>query len=206
MKAFADGVFLGLVISISVGPVFLLLVQTAASKGIFTAFVASLGSLASDVFILFICLHGLNRLAPAIAQEKWIGYVGVSILAVTGLAMLFTSKTKLIKAPSPGISVPLASALAFIQVLSINSFNPFVIIFWSGLAALINERYGSGGALVFFMTGLFATVAILNLMKVLFAARLSSRMTPRFLSTISIIFGAAVLVVAAILGFQLFWN
>jgi threonine/homoserine/homoserine lactone efflux protein len=206
LKAVTEGIVLGVVVSAMIGPVFFLLVQISVSKGIFTGFLASIGALLSDIILLIFCMGGLNMAESGFFSEEWIGFAGVFILATTGLAIIFAPKLKQETTPFTNFSAPVSTTMAFVQGFSINTFNPFVFVFWTGVAGLIKERYDGYGNTYFFMAGLFTSISILNVLKVLLPHKIKILMTPKILYSISLLCGITLLLFALILGFRILWE
>jgi threonine/homoserine/homoserine lactone efflux protein len=206
LKTVTEGFVLGVIISAMIGPVFFLILQISISKGVFAGLLAGIGSLLSDVIILIFCMSGLNLAGPGIFSEKWIGLVGVFIIAFTGLAIIFAPKLKHVTAPFTNFSAPVSTTMAFVQGFSINTFNPFVFVFWTGVAGMIKERYDGYGNTYIFMAGLFASISILNVLKVVLPHRVKILLTPKILYSISLLCGTALVLFASILGFRILWE
>ena len=88
LEAIVSGVMLGLVLSLLVGPVFFLLIDTSIKKGFKRGVYLSLGVLLSDMF--YIAITYFSSVAAGVVNNyKWeIGWAGGLLLMVFGIVTM----------------------------------------------------------------------------------------------------------------------
>jgi threonine/homoserine/homoserine lactone efflux protein len=177
--AILEGIGMGLLLSLMVGPVFFMLITSSMDQGFRYAAVLALGILVSDLIYVLITYFGVSFLTQSPMIERALGYVGGSILI--GFGISFWSK-KVLDRPNSGglISVKAKKRTAFAKGFGVNGINPFVMLFWISIASLISSRqeWGSADRLNYYF-GLLLTVFGVDLAKAFVAGKLAHLMTPR---------------------------
>ena len=138
LEAIVSGVMLGLVLSLLVGPVFFLLIDTSIKKGFKRGVYLSLGVLLSDMF--YIAITYFSSVAAGVVNNyKWeIGWAGGLLLMVFGIVTML--KKPNIKSADLDLSDNGSSG--WVEVLKgflMNLLNPFVLIFWLGVSGSVSS-------------------------------------------------------------------
>jgi threonine/homoserine/homoserine lactone efflux protein len=175
--AFLEGIGMGVVLSLIIGPVFFALIQNSIENGFRHSIFMALGILLSDSIYVLISYFGVSFLAGNPYFNVILGYLGGSILIGFGV---FSFVKKGMDRPSTGgvVSGKPKRRTGFFKGLGLNGVNPFVLLFWVSVAGLVNlkENYGSWDKAVYYVAVL-VTVFAIDLLKAYLAETLSKYIT-----------------------------
>lgn len=184
MNLILEGMALGMVLSVSIGPIFFALVQTSIREGLAPGVLVATGIWVSDyLFILFTFL-GLSQLSslrdnPTFAMI--FGLVGGLFLIGFGI-VLFVRKP--ISLESLG-SVPRRQTSIFslwVQGFLVNTINPFTILFWltTMTDGVVGRSFGTKEVL-FFFGGIMGTIMFTDFLKAYFADKIRHKLKEKHL-------------------------
>lgn len=171
MSPFLIGVFLGLTITISIGPGFMALFQTSLVRGLRAGFVLATGMLLSDLTLVGVSCFGFAELTMK-GDYRLMGVVAGIILIVMGIVSMirkpdFSHETKI------QVGIQGSPGIILIKGYLLNIVNPFSLIFWAGIAGFASKTWGLQSLNVwFFFTGVFMTAFSTDLMKCYLSNRL----------------------------------
>lgn len=202
IQALLEGVGMGLVLSLMVGPVFFALITASMEQGFRYAFVLALGILVSDLIYVALTFFGVSFLTASPKVETTLGYVGGMILI--GFGIRFFGKKDATRPNSGGIPLPKAKKrTAFIKGFGINGINPFVMLFWISIASLVSlKSTWNNSDVISYYFGLLITVFGIDLLKAFIAGKLSHLMTPKL--RLNLNRGVGVLV--SYFGLKMIWS
>ena len=193
LEAIVSGVMLGLVLSLLVGPVFFLLIDTSIKKGFKRGVYLSLGVLLSDMF--YIAITYFSSVAAGVVNNyKWeIGWAGGLLLMVFGIVTML--KKPNIKSADLDLSDNGSSG--WVEVLKgflMNLLNPFVLIFWLGVSGSVS----SGNSFTYMHTVIFfisvlTTVFLTDVIKAWSASKLRDFLKPNLLIWVNRVSGFGLL-------------
>ena len=174
---------LGLFLAFMLGPVFFVLLETAAIKGFRAAISFDLGVIIADTVFLFIAYLSTTKLLERIKDDPALFIFGGVILTTYGVMTFIQTKKSLPQEEeSPDIrklgkSDYLGLAL---KGFLLNFINVGVLGFWLGLIIVFGPRLEmqSDRILVFFSTVL-VTYLIVDVFKILLAKKLNRKLTPK---------------------------
>lgn len=193
LDAILGGLSLGFVLALLVGPVFFMLLDISIKKGFRHAFFLSLGVVASDAFFILISVFSSSVLNLITDNKTPVGIVGGSLLIGFGLSFLL--KKPHIK--SDELILTKHNGAGWIEIMkgfSMNVLNPFVPLFWIGVAAgLSAEKFDSTHTIVFYSSALL-TIFSTDLMKAWFAFRLKRFLNPGILRKFQILSGTGLII------------
>lgn len=201
MHALGDGISMGLVLSVMVGPVFFTLIQNSLEHGFKYAAALALGILISDFVYVLITYFGISILSGFSNFEWYLAVFGGVVLTGFGISSFF-KKTK-DRPITGGIPLPKAKKrTAFLKGFSINGINPFVLLFWISIAGLvaIKEEYDRFDIGIYYL-GILGTVFVVDLLKAFVAKRLQAFITPKIMKGLNKMVGIALI----LFGMRLFW-
>lgn len=200
--AILEGISMGLLLSLMVGPVFFTLITASMEQGFRYASVLALGILISDLIYVGITYFGISLLTESPMIEKTLGYAGGAILV--GFGISFWRKKQSERPSSGGIPLPKAKKrTAFAKGFGINGINPFVMLFWISIASMITLKSSWSKSDVFsYYFGLLFTVFGIDLLKAFVAGKLSHLMTPR----LRMILNKGVGVLVCYFGLKMIWS
>ncbi len=197
MAALVSGVKIGLLLSIFIGPIFFLLIQTSAEEGLRSGLRIGLGIWVSDMLYILLAYFGLATIRKILESEQYpliAGSIGGGILLIFGFtALLLPPKTP--NYPGVGIEIPRSSFLSlFFKGVMVNGFNPFTGFFWLGIMStvLVDRNFSQQEIRTFFLTTLL-TIMLLDVLKMLLSDWISTYFKPVHYLWLRRISGAALM-------------
>jgi threonine/homoserine/homoserine lactone efflux protein len=193
--AILKGLVLGLLLSISVGPIIFAIIKQSVNNGHKAGYTFVAGVSASDITLVLICNFFTTLFTSAINHSTAIAVTGSIFLVVVGIYTLFFKKVvtdqdnnlvekKFRKRDLAGI---------FLSGYFMNILNPGVFIFWFAWTAAIVGDAASTPNPVNYKFTVFITcllfVLLTDIAKVAVAGKLRSKLTPRNLRYINKISG-----------------
>lgn len=195
---------LGLFLAFLLGPVFFVLLETAAIKGFRAALAFDLGVVVADVAFLFIAYLSTTKLLNKIKDDPALFLFGGVILATYGLmTFLQTKKVFQQEEQTPEIRKLNKSDYLGLAVKGflINFINVGVLGFWLGLIIVFGPKMEMQTERIFvFFGAVLVTYFVIDLFKILLAKKLNRKLTPgriyfmkRAISILLIIFGGVLI-------------
>ncbi|HLS31656.1 MAG TPA: LysE family transporter [Flavobacteriaceae bacterium] len=185
---------LGIVLAFLFGPVFFVLLETAAIKGIRAAIVFDIGVILADLAFLLIAYFSTSRLLESIKDEPGLFIFGGTILITYGI-ITFIKEKKIIPLPKDQDvrKIKRGDWLGYIaKGFLLNFVNIGVLGFWLGLIIAFGPTMDmQPNRIVVFFAAILVTYFIVDLLKIILAKKLNHRLTPnliyKFKRTISVI-------------------
>lgn len=181
LEAIVSGLTLGFVLSLLVGPVFFLLIDTSIKKGFKRAIWLAVGVLMSDAF--YIAITYFSSTATGVMNNyQWeIGWGGGILLIVFGVVTIL--KKPHIK--SSDLDLTVNGGSLWKEVLKgflMNFLNPFVFIFWLGVSGSVSsgKSFTYMHTVIFFIAVL-STVFLTDVLKAWTASKLRTFLKPNLL-------------------------
>jgi threonine/homoserine/homoserine lactone efflux protein len=174
------GLLFGLLLSFVLGPVFFALLQTSLEKGFKAGFFMAIGISLSDSLYIVITYSGISKLAENMQLKFALGLIGALILIGFGINSLLKP------VPRKGLkNIHMNSNSCMRKIVKgfmLNSLNPFILIFWLGVAGLVSieMEYSFNQASTFYV-GVVAMVLSMDITKSFLANKLRNMITPRFM-------------------------
>lgn len=197
----------GLSLAILVGPILFSLIQTSMEKGAWAGLLVGMGIWVSDLLFIGATLGGLSYLHsltnwPHFENTMSIG--GGVILLFIGASVFFRQPEKTeTNLPEKKFTTGLAH---FGQGFLVNTVNPFTVFFWLSVISIRTKEQGvlSTGT-IYFLSGIFLTIVLTDLFKVILAKKLSTWLTPGHIFLVRKISGFALMVFGLVLFVRLFF-
>ena len=191
---------LGIFLAFLLGPVFFVLLETAAIKGFRAALCFDLGVIIADIVFLSIAYFSTNKLLTSIKYYPSLFIFGGAILATYGTITYVKEKKALPKTEGVEVRKLKKSDVLGLMVKGflLNFVNIGVLGFWLGLIIVFGPqlKMDPDRLLVFFSTVLL-TYFVIDLLKILLAKKLNHKLTPKriyvfkkAISILIIVFGA----------------
>ena len=193
MDLLFNGMALGLVLTIMIGPIFVAILQSALERGWRAGASVGIGIWVSD--LLFICgcclsFSHLSKLAEDSRFALYLGIIGGLILAGFGLGILIK------KVNQTDLNAVKISAKHFVGFMSkgfaVNTFNPFTFFFWISvtLGLVTKESADLSGAFPFYL-GIMLIVVLGDLAKAVLAHWIRTHISLRAMRIVRRVSGAA---------------
>lgn len=177
IRYFLIGLITALPFTISFGPVFFAITETSLKRGFISGAVVSLGILASD--IMYVTLIGLGFAAffKDDYSHSVFSLAGGLMLLLLGVSF-FRKKVQL--KPDQDIVISRRPVQSFFKGFIINSLNPYVVLFWTGVVALVNTELNISGSIFrSFFAGFLTLLFISDLLKAWLAESLRNKLSEK---------------------------
>lgn len=150
MTDFLEGLGLGLILQISVGPVCIAVLHKGLTQGFRNAFAMIWGAALVDALYIMLSVLGVSALLQIGPAQKVIGLAGALLLIYFGLRYLRApAETERLEHKDES---PLRS---FSYGVSLTLTNPLTILFWAGVLGTMmsTHAFDSPGGVVYFAVG-----------------------------------------------------
>ncbi|SKB51247.1 Threonine/homoserine/homoserine lactone efflux protein [Salegentibacter holothuriorum] len=173
---------LGLFLAFLLGPVFFVLLETAAIKGFRAAFAFDLGVILADIVFLFIAYLSTTKLLSRIKDDPALFLFGGMILATYGL-MSFVQTKKVLRQDDDTPEIRKLSKSDYfglaVKGFLLNFINIGVLGFWLGLIIVFGPKLDmEEDRIMVFFGSVLGTYLILDIFKILLAKKLNRKLTP----------------------------
>jgi threonine/homoserine/homoserine lactone efflux protein len=137
---------LGFFLAFLIGPVFFILLETAAVKGVRAAIALDLGVIVADIVFIFIAYFSTSQLLQKIKDDPALFIFGGVILVTYGIISLIKNKKNYQLQEDPTIVVIKKNNYIelFIKGFFLNFINIGVLGFWLGIFNCIWTSIGNG--------------------------------------------------------------
>jgi len=185
--AFGKGLLFGMGLMLAMGPVFFTIIQTSLQRGFKTAILVATGVMLSDAFYVGLVSFGLSQFIDSESFRLFLAITGGVIMFAYGVVLFFR------KADSKGFNKAGldGSVLKYlVKGWLINFLNPFVFVFWVGVAGLAHVNYGGVSYEKFaFFAGIVFMVYSSDILKSYLANRLRNVVTTSLISKLNKVLG-----------------
>jgi threonine/homoserine/homoserine lactone efflux protein len=191
-EALIQGLALGLLLSISVGPVIFSIIKQSLNSGHRGGIAFILGVSASDITLVLISNLFTQLFSYLVAHKGFIGIAGSLFLASVGIYFIFFKK---IKIDDSGVQVLQLSkkdyARIFIAGYLMNTLNPGVFLFWLSTSTTLITQSDEKRFIAFATCLVF--VLATDFLKVMMAQKIRKKLTPHNIQILSRINGLVLL-------------
>lgn len=201
MQYILDGIYLGLALSILLGPIFIVLIQTSLEHGAKAGLISASGIWVSDIIIVALTLMFIKKIRNYVEDPNfifWVGMIGGIVLIAVGL--LTTTKKSNLNFDSPDI-VPKGGWMShWMKGFLVNTINPFTFIFWlSTITSYVATKKLDLTESEIFVSAIICMIILTDSLKVLLARIIRPRMNEKTLHVINKVAGSALIVFGFIL-------
>lgn len=200
------GLLLGLILSISIGPVIFAIIKQSLTNGKRSGYAFVAGVSSSDFVLLFICNVFTSLFNLVLNHKSAIALAGAGFLLIMGLYTLFFKKLKLENMGSDGVDKTVSIkdlVSSYFSGFLMNTLNPSVFLFWFAWTAAINNSADDTPNPIQYKLVVFGTclgfVLLSDLIKVFLAGKLRPRLTEKNLLWINRFSGMIILIFSAVL-------
>ena len=192
LEAILKGLTLGLLLSISVGPVIFSIVKQSLNSGHRGGMAFVLGVSASDISLVLISNVFTELFGYLVKHKEFIGIAGSIFLISIGIFFLFFKK---IKVDDSGVQVvPVRKrdyAKIFLSGYFMNTLNPAVFIFWLTTSTTLITLTAQNRIIAFVTCLVFVLAS--DILKVMMAQKIRKKLTPHNIQILSRINGMILL-------------
>jgi threonine/homoserine/homoserine lactone efflux protein len=169
---------LGFFLSFMLGPVFFMLLETSATKGVRAAISFDIGVLFSDIVFITLAYYSSYQLLESLSNSPVLYLFGGTGMVIYGL-VLAIKKVEKGDVSMHGFGANSNYFGLFLKGFLLNIINVGVLIFWVGTVIVVGPSFDGliEKFLVFFAT-MLAVYFVTDLFKILAAKQLQSQLTP----------------------------
>jgi threonine/homoserine/homoserine lactone efflux protein len=202
MQFFLQAIGIGFLLSVMVGPVFFILLETSITKGIRAALALDIGVFISDILYILFALSFVDQISSINSGENKLifGFIGGSIFIIYG-TFYFFKKSKMVDLTleAENTSKEVAAAPKDYLLLGLKGFilniaNPAVIFYWLSILSLAAQSVPDNTKnpntwILLFISILLGTYFSIDVLKVFTAKRLRTLVNQNLLNALNILIG-----------------
>ena len=202
------GLLLGLILSISIGPVIFAIIKQSLTNGKKAGYAFVAGVSASDISLLLVCNLFTSLFSLVLEHKALIALFGAGFLLISGLYTLFFKKIVIDPSTDSGENNQSKRDLirSFFAGYLMNTLNPSVFLFWFAWTAAIGATAEDSNNPIQYRLIVFGTclafVLVSDLLKVVLAGALRPRLTEKSLLWINRISAIIILTFSAALFYS----
>lgn len=189
--AVLKGLALGFVLALSVGPIIFTIIKQSLNSGHKGGFSFVAGVWVSDIILVFLSNTVSSLVNQMLEHKSAIAVAGSAFLVSMGVYFAFFKKAHL-PTDAEGKEIRFRKrdmARVFASGFIINTLNPGVILFWLGNATVLSVDHTLQERIIIFSVCLLINMGA-DVLKVMMAGKLRSKLTLRTLTIINKISGS----------------
>lgn len=204
------GLLLGLILSISMGPVIFAIIKRSLSDGKIAGYAFVAGVSMSDISLVTVCNLFAGLFDMALDHKALIALFGAGFLLITGIYTLFFKKVELYNPGDENEQEIRKRDLvkSFLSGFFMNTLNPNVFLFWFAWTAAITASADNTVNPITYKLLVFGTCLIFvlfsDIVKVVLANKLRPKLTEHNLIWINRISAIIILIFSAALFYGAF--
>lgn len=175
-------IVLGFFLAFLIGPVFFVLLETAAIKGFRAALAVDFGVILADIVFILIAYFSTNKILEKIKDDPALFIFGGMLLAVYGVISFIQEKKNYNKLRDTSVEVINKHNYfkLFAKGFILNFINIGVLGFWVGVIIVIGPQLDMNtNRIVTFFVMVLGTYLVIDILKMLLAKRLKRKLTPK---------------------------
>ncbi|MFL1894459.1 LysE family translocator [Aquimarina sp. 2-A2] len=190
---------LGFLLAFLIGPVFFVLLETAAIKGFRAAVAVDFGVILADIVFILIAYFSTNKILEKIKDDPALFIFGGMLLATYGIISFIQERKNYNKLRDTSVDVINKHNYLklFIKGFLLNFINIGVLGFWLSIIIVMGPQLDMDSNRIFsFFAMVLITYFVIDVFKMLLAKRLKRKLTPkrtyvikRVISILMIVFG-----------------
>jgi len=207
ISLFINGILLGLLVAVSLGPAFFAIIQTGINRGFKYGIYMAMGISISDISLVTISYLIGAALFDDPEKKVYIGLIGGIILIIFG-SVSWAKKPEILKRRRyntdnpPKDPRPIGYAL---RGFFMNIANPFLFFFWFGALGYVGKESIHGDMLkntIIFFSGTFMTIFLTDILKSFVGGKIKGFLKPRKEIILNKIVGLALVIFGIVLIFR----
>ncbi len=170
-----------LVLVVSTGPVFFVVIETSISKGARRAFCVDVGAVIADVVFILIALLGAQTIHHSLVSNPHWFLLGGIVLFTFGITAFFLTRKNKHKIVFDPEQVTRGNYFSFIaKGFLLNFINIGVLLFWLGLVVVFGAKYQMNyNKIIPFFSYIILLYLCFDLVKIYLAKQLKNQLTPQ---------------------------
>lgn len=173
----------GLILAFSFGPVFFSLIETSITKGFKAGLFFDLGALFADIIFIGIAIFSTGQILEKLRDDPALFIFGGVLMLAYGIITYVQTNRSLFKIVREHYAVVVKANLGslFLKGFLLNFVNFTVLAGWIGILIIATTSTDSAQGMYAFLAIVVLTFFAVDLIKILLAEKLKSKMTPRFI-------------------------
>ena len=166
MKKYLDGLKFGMLLQLAVGPMCLMVFNTAKNVGFLVSLTLVLAIALVDAFYIILASLGISKILDKPKVKKVFKIIGSLVLIVFGINIILNVFNINI---IPGLNLKPNSSNIFIQGLVLTLSNPITIVFWGSILTtkIIEDNLNKKELAIFSIGLVSSTIIFLTFVSVL---------------------------------------
>ena len=166
MKKYLDGLKFGMLLQLAVGPMCLMVFNTAKNVGFLVSLTLVLAIALVDAFYIVLASLGISKILDKPKVKKVFKIIGSLVLIVFGINIILNVFNINI---IPGLNLKPNSSNIFIQGLVLTLSNPITIVFWGSILTtkIIEDNLNKKELAIFSIGLVSSTIIFLTFVSVL---------------------------------------
>lgn len=187
----------GIILSFTIGPVFFVLLETAATKGFKSALIFDSGVILADILFIVVAFFSTDKLLGKIEKDpNFLIFGGVLLVTYGFISFIKTSKSfKEIVREYHKVEIKKGYGKLFLKGFLLNFINIGVLLGWVAFIVIANSITTTKNGVIIFISTMLVTYFLADLVKITAAKALKNKLTPR------LIYKTKKVVALVILGF-----
>ena len=181
MSEFLAAIPFSLLLVVSTGPVFFVIIETSISKGARHAFCVDIGAVIADIVFILITLFGAKTIHQNLeSNPRWF-LLGGLVLISFGLISFIRTRINKKQHVFATKKIQKGNYLFYLgKGFLLNIINMGTLLFWLGLVVLFGTKYQMDyGKIVPFLAYILMVYLALDLIKIYLAKQLKTKLTPQ---------------------------
>jgi threonine/homoserine/homoserine lactone efflux protein len=173
----------GIILAFTIGPVFFVLLETSATKGFRAALIFDLGVIIADILFIIVAFYSTEKLISKVKDDpNFLVFGGVLLLAYGLISFVKTSKSyRDIVREYHKVEIQNRYGKLFLKGILLNIINIGVLAGWLGFLVIANSITTSQNGVIVFIATMLISYFLTDLLKIVLAKRLRSKLTPRLI-------------------------
>jgi len=199
----------GFLLTVILGPIFFLVIETAVLKGFKAALALDIGAVFADVAYIILLYYSTNSVLKDIKDNPYLFFLGGTFLVLYAVFTFYTERKEFLNQNAiqekKVISTPIITAnnylILFIKGFVLNIVNIGVLGFWFTVIVTVGPQLDMSPKRMYsFFTMTLLIYLLIDMVKIFFAKRLKSKLTfqkiyylKAFVSIVMFVFGCVLI-------------
>jgi len=171
----------GIILAFTVGPVFFVLLETAATKGFASALVFDLGVILADIIFISLAFVSTGGFLDKIKDDPNVLVFGGVLLIVYGIISFVKNSRsfKSIVREYQSVEIQKDYFKMFVKGFLLNFINIGVLLGWLGFIVIGNSITTSEQGVMVFIITMLTTYFVVDIFKIVIAKTIKQQLTPK---------------------------
>lgn len=173
----------GIILAFSFGPVFFTLIETSITKGFRAGLFFDLGAIFADIIFLLVAIFSTSQILDKLKDDPALYIFGGVLMLAYGITTYVQTSRSIFKIVREHYAVVVKKNLGslFLKGFLLNFVNFGVLAGWVGILIIATTATTNTQNMYLFLVIVLLSFFAVDLLKILLAKKLKSKMTPRFI-------------------------